>query len=329
MNTQSVLFCLRFDILNMNYTVPSEAFQVMKGNKPNRNWPRFGRISFKKVELKYREETPLALKGVSFDIDSQEKIGVIGRTGSGKSSLGAALFRLVELKRGTIMIDGINIASVGLQDLRSRISIIPQDPLLFIGTIRHNLDPFGKHSDAEIWAVLEKTRLKETIVSLEFKLSSPVIENGANFSVGERQLLCMARALLRNNKILFLDEATAGIDTETDLKIQDTLREEFKNCTMITVAHRLNTIMNCSRVMVMDNGSVVEFDSPEKLLQDSSSRFAKYHESPITKVWKFKIPYIQVNQIFSFKCLISLKFKSSVPITLECLKLSASENIAH
>ncbi|RXG53670.1 Multidrug resistance-associated protein 5 [Armadillidium vulgare] len=222
-------------------TVPSEAFQAIKGNKPNRNWPRFG---------------------------------VIGRTGSGKSSLGAALFRLVELKRGTIMIDGINIASVGLQDLRSRISIIPQDPLLFIGTIRNNLDPFGKHSDAEIWAVLEKTRLKETIASLEFKLSSPVIENGANFSVGERQLICMARALLRNNKILFLDEATAGIDTETDLKIQDTLREEFKNCTMITVAHRLNTIMNCSRVMVMDNGSVVEFDSPEKLLQDSSSRFA-------------------------------------------------------
>ncbi|XP_050718619.1 ATP-binding cassette sub-family C member 5-like isoform X19 [Eriocheir sinensis] len=253
----------------------SEAPPIIESNRPDASWPKHGRISFKKVQMKYRHDTPLVLKGITFHIDSMEKIGVVGRTGSGKSSLGTALFRLVELSAGYIRIDGIDISTVGLEDLRSRLSIIPQDPVLFIGTVRYNLDPFESHTDEEIWLALEQTYMKDRISTLELGLSSPVVENGENFSVGERQLLCMARVLLRNSKILFLDEATAAIDTETDNKIQQTLKNAFKQCTMITIAHRLNTVMSCSRIMVLDDGKVTEFDTPRTLLANPDSMFAK------------------------------------------------------
>uniref|UniRef100_H2U8P8 ATP-binding cassette sub-family C member 5 n=1 Tax=Takifugu rubripes TaxID=31033 RepID=H2U8P8_TAKRU len=223
---------------------------------PDPSWPQQGKITFRDVELRYHEDLPLVLKNLSFTVLPEETIGIVGRTGSGKSSLGVALFRLVELARGSIIIDGINIAQIGLDDLRSKVAIIPQEPVLFIGTLRSNLDPWDQYSDSQIWDALEKTHIKEMVSQLPHSLQAEVTENGENFSVGERQLLCVARALLRNSKILILDEATSAIDTETDRLLQDTLCCVFGSCTTLVIAHRLNTVMNCSRVMVLDNGQV-------------------------------------------------------------------------
>ncbi|XP_026185543.1 multidrug resistance-associated protein 5 isoform X6 [Mastacembelus armatus] len=236
-------------------------------------WPQQGKITFHDVEMRYRDNLPLVLKKLSFTILPEETIGIVGRTGSGKSSLGVALFRLVELSGGSIVIDGVNIAQIGLNDLRSRLAIIPQEPVLFIGTIRSNLDPWGHYSDSQIWEALEKTHIKEMVSQLPHALYSEVTENGENFSVGERQLLCVTRAVLRNSKILILDEATAAIDTETDRLIQETIRCAFGNCTTLIIAHRLNTVMNCSRIMFLENGQILEFDSPAALLADENSRF--------------------------------------------------------
>ncbi|KAM8848529.1 ATP-binding cassette sub-family C member 5 isoform 1-T1 [Synchiropus picturatus] len=240
---------------------------------PAPSWPLQGNITFQDVQMRYRDDLPLVLKNLSFTIPPEETVGIVGRTGSGKSSLGVALFRLVELAGGSITIDGINIAQIGLDDLRSKLAIIPQEPVLFIGTIRTNLDPWDQYSDAQVWEALEKTHMKEMVSTLPHSLHSEVTENGENFSVGERQLLCVARALLRNSKILLLDEATAAIDTETDRLIQETIRCELGSCTTLIIAHRLNTVMNCSRVMVLENGQILEFDSPAALLADESSRF--------------------------------------------------------
>ncbi|KAM7417317.1 hypothetical protein PAMA_017129 [Pampus argenteus] len=240
---------------------------------PAPSWPQEGKITFQDVEMRYRDDLPLVLKRLSFTILPEETIGIVGRTGSGKSSLGVALFRLFELTGGSIIIDGINISQIGLDDLRSKLAIIPQEPVLFIGTVRTNLDPWDQYSDSQIWEALEKTHIKEMVSQLPHSLHSEVTENGENFSVGERQLLCVARALLRNSKILILDEATAAIDTETDRLIQETIRCEFGSCTTLIIAHRLNTVMNCSRVIVLDNGQILEFDSPTALLRDENSRF--------------------------------------------------------
>ncbi|KAL3044579.1 multidrug resistance-associated protein 5 [Trematomus bernacchii] len=247
--------------------------QSPSADAPAPSWPQQGNITFQDVEMRYREDLPLVLKNLSFTIGPEETIGIVGRTGSGKSSLGVALFRLVELTGGSIIIDGINIAQIGLDDLRSKLAIIPQEPVLFIGTVRTNLDPWDQYSDSQIWEALEKTHIKEMISQLPHTLHSEVTENGENFSVGERQLLCVARALLRNSKVLILDEATAAIDTETDRLIQQTIRCAFGSCTTLIIAHRLNTVMSCSRVMVLDNGQILEFDSPTSLLADENSRF--------------------------------------------------------
>lgn len=255
-------------------TLESEApRQSPEAAQPAPSWPPEGKITFQDVEMCYRDDLPLVLKNLSFTILPEETIGIVGRTGSGKSSIGVALFRLVELTGGSIIIDGINVAQIGLDDLRSKLAIIPQEPVLFIGTIRSNLDPWDQYSDAEIWEALEKTHIKEMVSQLPHSLHSEVTENGENFSVGERQLLCVARALLRNSKILLLDEATAAIDTETDRLIQETIRTAFGSCTTLIIAHRLNTVMSCSRVMVMNNGQILEFDSPVALLADENSRF--------------------------------------------------------
>ncbi|XP_032485646.1 multidrug resistance-associated protein 5 isoform X3 [Phocoena sinus] len=254
-------------------TLSLEAPARIKNKSPSSDWPQEGEVTFENAEMRYQENLPLVLKKVSFTIKPKEKIGIVGRTGSGKSSLGMALFRLVELSGGCIKIDGVRISDIGLADLRSKLSIIPQEPVLFSGTVRSNLDPFNQYTEDQIWDALERTHMKECIAQLPLKLESEVMENGDNFSVGERQLLCIARALLRHCKILILDEATAAMDTETDLLIQETIREAFADCTMLTIAHRLHTVLGSDRIMVLAQGQVVEFDTPSVLLSNDSSRF--------------------------------------------------------
>ncbi|XP_048247431.1 ATP-binding cassette sub-family C member 5-like isoform X1 [Haliotis rufescens] len=246
---------------------------TVSDTEPPADWPADGRIVYNRVRMRYREGMPLALKGVTFSVEPQEKIGIVGRSGSGKSSLGVALFRLVEAASGTIVIDGIDISKVSHYNLRSKLAIIPQDPVLFVGTVRYNLDPFSEHAEVSLWDALKKCHVKDTIAGLDDKLDAMVVENGENFSVGERQLLCLARALLRHSKILMLDEATAAIDTETDTLVQTTIKETFSDCTMLIIAHRLNTVLSCDRIMVMEDGKVVEFDKPSALMSKSDSKF--------------------------------------------------------
>ncbi|CAK9781035.1 hypothetical protein CC85DRAFT_282605 [Cutaneotrichosporon oleaginosum] len=244
--------------------------------KPAATWPAQGEITFDQVVMKYRPELPDVLKGLTIHVKPAEKIGIVGRTGAGKSSIMAALFRMTELSSGSITIDGVNIATIGLDDLRSRISIIPQDPLLFSGTLRSNIDPFSRHSDAELYDALKRAHLipsttydasksGEASPVSRFNLDYIVEEEGNNLSVGERSLVSLARALVRDPKVLVLDEATASVDVETDSKIQDTIRREFGHKTLLCIAHRLRTILSYDRILVMSDGAVEEFDTPENL----------------------------------------------------------------
>ncbi|XP_018359852.1 PREDICTED: multidrug resistance-associated protein 1 isoform X1 [Trachymyrmex cornetzi] len=240
---------------------------------PSKEWPKHGRVDFKDFKVRYREGLDLVLNGLTFSVLGGEKIGIVGRTGAGKSSMTLALFRIIEAAQGKILIDDIDISKLGLHDLRSRLTIIPQDPVLFSGTLRMNLDPFDCYNDEEVWKALEHAHLKLFIENLPNGLLHEVTEGGENLSVGQRQLICLARALLRKTKVLILDEATAAVDLETDDLIQTTIRQEFKNCTVLTIAHRLNTILDSDRVIVLDKGLIVEYDSPEVLLSNPSSSF--------------------------------------------------------
>ncbi|XP_062521920.1 ATP-binding cassette sub-family C member 3-like isoform X2 [Corticium candelabrum] len=246
--------------------VATEAPSRVENNSLLHDWPTAGRICFNSYSVRYREGLDVVLNDINCCIEGCEKIGIVGRTGAGKSSLTMALFRILEAAGGSITIDGVDIATIGLEDLRSRITVIPQDPVLFSGTLRYNVDPFGQATDAEIWSCLARAHLRDFVESLGDGLSSEVAEGGDNLSVGQRQLVCLARALLRKSKILVLDEATAAVDLETDSLIQQTIREAFADCTVLTIAHRLNTIMDSDRVIVLDNGQIVEFDSPAVLL---------------------------------------------------------------
>lgn len=237
-------------------------------------WPHEGKIELVDYQSRYRAGLDLVLKGINLTISKEMKVGVCGRTGAGKSSLTLSLFRIIEPAQGQIVIDGKDVSDLGLHDLRSRLTIIPQDPVLFTGNVRFNLDPTEKCNDDAIWTALEHAHLKAHVETLEGGLDHEVTEGGSNFSVGQRQLLCLARALLRKTKILVLDEATAAIDMETDHLIQQTIRREFQDCTVITIAHRLNTIMDSDKIVVLSHGRVVEFDSPPVLLnrEDSALR---------------------------------------------------------
>ncbi|KAI5396775.1 ATP-binding cassette sub- C member 8, variant 4, partial [Lathyrus oleraceus] len=212
--------------------------------------------------------------GITCTFKEGSRVGVVGRTGSGKSTLISALFRLVEPSRGDILIDGLNICSMGLKDLRMKLSIIPQEPTLFKGSIRTNLDPLGLYSDDDIWKAIEKCQLKEPISKLPSLLDSSVSDEGGNWSLGQRQLFCLGRVLLKRNKILVLDEATASIDSATDAILQRVIREEFEECTVITVAHRVPTVIDSDMVMVLSYGKLMEYDEPSKLM-DTNSSFSK------------------------------------------------------
>ncbi|XP_028159464.1 probable multidrug resistance-associated protein lethal(2)03659 isoform X1 [Ostrinia furnacalis] len=234
--------------------------------KPPPSWPSAGRVEFKHVFLYYAPGEPPVLKDLCFEILPKEKVGIVGRTGAGKSSLINALFRLTTIE-GEIIIDGRETASMGLHELRSQVSIIPQEPVLFSGSMRHNLDPFDEYPDQVLWRALEEVELKEAVMELPAGLSSRISEGGGNFSVGQRQLVCLARAIVRRNRLLVLDEATANVDPQTDALIQTTIRNKFADCTVLTIAHRLHTVMDSDKVLVMDAGQMVEFDHPHNLLQ--------------------------------------------------------------
>ncbi|UNI21361.1 ATP-binding cassette glutathione S-conjugate transporter ycf1 [Purpureocillium takamizusanense] len=248
--------------------LPSEAPEIIPGKRPPVAWPAKGEVDFKNYSTRYREGLDLVLKNISLDIKSHEKIGVVGRTGAGKSSLTLALFRLIEPATGNIDIDDLDTSSIGLLDLRRRLAIIPQDAALFEGTVRDNLDPGHVHDDTELWSVLDHARLKDHIANMDGGLEAKINEGGSNLSQGQRQLVSLARAMLTPSNILVLDEATAAVDIETDAMLQATLRSPlFSNRTIITVAHRLNTILDSDRVVVLDKGEVAEFDTPAALFK--------------------------------------------------------------
>ncbi|KAL3231715.1 hypothetical protein RNJ44_00250 [Nakaseomyces bracarensis] len=303
--TQSLIWIVRSSVLIETNIVSveriveycninSEAPDIIEGKRVEQSWPSQGIIHFKNYSTTYRETLDPVLKNINLEIKSGEKIGVVGRTGAGKSTLSMALFRLLEPLQGTIIIDGVDITKIGLMDLRSHIAIIPQDAQAFEGTIRSNLDPFGDNSDSEIWKAVGLSHLKPHIESIMEELNKdasitgtntisspldiPIREGGGNLSVGQKQLLCLARALLNKSKVLVLDEATAAVDLETDKIIQETIRKEFADRTILTVAHRLDTVLDSDRIVVLDNGEVKEFGSPDELLEQKDSIFYKLCE---------------------------------------------------
>ncbi|XP_023241669.1 multidrug resistance-associated protein 4-like [Centruroides sculpturatus] len=259
-------------ILKYSKLKSEASYESLPEKRPPSDWPQTGVFHFDNVSLQYSEDKNIVLKNLTFRIGSGEKIGIVGRTGAGKSSIIASLFRMTE-PTGTITIDGIDTKEIGLRDLRSKISIIPQDPMLFTGPLRRNIDPFNEYSEETLWKVMEEVQLKEVISKLPGGLDTHLTEGGRNFSVGERQLICLARTILRHNKILVMDEATSNIDKRTDSCLQKIIRERFKSCTVLTIAHRLNTIIDSDRVLVLDTGKLQEFDSPYALLKNVNGIF--------------------------------------------------------
>ncbi|CAM8976319.1 unnamed protein product [Rhodiola kirilowii] len=258
----------------------SEAPLVVESCSPPPNWPDNGSICFKNLQIRYAEHLPPVLESISCTFPGKKKIGIVGRTGSGKSTLIHAIFRIVEPWEGTILIDGVDITRIGLHDLRSRLSIIPQDPTLFEGTVRGNLDPLEQYPEKEIWEViilqaLDKCQLGDIVRAKEGRLDSVVVENGENWSVGQRQLFCLGRALLKKSSILVLDEATASVDSATDGLIQMVINQEFRNRTVVTIAHRIHTVIDSDLVLVLSDGRIAEYDSPAKLLERDETFFSK------------------------------------------------------
>ncbi|EDW77876.2 uncharacterized protein Dwil_GK24718 [Drosophila willistoni] len=260
-------------VLEYRNLEPEGQFESTVEQQPPSSWPENGKLVAENLSLRYAPDpqSDYVLKSINFEIKPREKVGIVGRTGAGKSSLINALFRL-SYNEGAIRIDKRNTEEMGLHDLRSKISIIPQEPVLFSGTMRYNLDPFEQYDDAKLWQALEEVHLRKEVSDMPSGLQSMISEGGSNFSVGQRQLVCLARAILRENRILLMDEATANVDPQTDALIQSTIRRKFKDCTVLTIAHRLNTIMDSDKVMVLNAGQIVEFDSPYNLLTSSKSK---------------------------------------------------------
>lgn len=266
-------------------TIPQEESQrngdsILTQPSHFEHWPDRGAIEFKNVTMRYREND-LVLRGLTFKINGGSRVGVCGRTGAGKSSIMVALFRIVEIEGGAIYIDGRETGSIPLETLRSRLAIIPQDPVLFSGTIRFQLDPFEEYSDVEIWEALDQVYMSEAVKAMPGGLNASIAENGDNLSQGQRQLLCISRALLRRNKILIMDEATSAVDPHTDGSIQKLLRSSVlaSGCTVLTIAHRLQTIADYDFVLVMDKGVVAEYGPPSELLEDEESLFHRMYNS--------------------------------------------------
>jgi multidrug resistance-associated protein (MRP) len=256
----------------LEYTkVPIEPEDDEEPTDPN--WPARGQIIYDNFSARYRPELELVLDKFNLNVEPAEKVGLVGRTGAGKSSVTLALFRILEASEGRIVIDDVDISHISLRVLRSKLSIIPQEPIMFTGTIRQNIDPTNSYTDEEIWRSIDLAHLGDYIKTLPAGLEHKVSEGGSNFSVGQKQLFCLARTLLRRSKILVLDEATAAVDVETDNLIQRTIRKEFKESTVLTVAHRLETIQDYDRVVVMDNGRAIEQGKPSNLLKDRGSKF--------------------------------------------------------
>ncbi|KAJ2926067.1 hypothetical protein H1R20_g11028, partial [Candolleomyces eurysporus] len=263
----------------IHYTELPPEGDLQSPDDPPTSWPQNGEIQFKNVDLVYRPGLPLVLKNVSFSIRPREKVGIVGRTGAGKTSLLQALFRTVELSGGSIEIDGVDVRKVGLETLRTRLALVPQDNTLFMGTLRDNLDPHHLRTDAEILTALQRASLLpaqgivDQIAEDKFRLDASVTDEGSNFSAGEKQLLALCRALVRNSRVIILDEATSNVDVETDAKVQRTIQTEFADATLLCIAHRLNTIAYYDRVLVMDGGSVAEFDTVLNLFDREDSIF--------------------------------------------------------
>lgn len=270
-----------------------EAPAVIELRRPVPDWPQHGEIEFKDYSARYRPELDLVLKGINLDVKPREKIGIVGRTGAGKSSVTLALFRIIEAAGGEIDIDGVRTSGIGLADLRHRLLIIPQDSQVLEGTIRSNLDPTGEYSDADVWRALELCHLKAHVTKMHAAqggegdaLDAAVHESGSNLSIGQRQLMCLGRVLLKLShglNVLVLDEATAAVDVETDKILQETIRREFKDKTIITIAHRLNTIMDSDRIVVLEKGEVAEFDRPAALLEKDGLFHALAKEGGFTE----------------------------------------------
>jgi ABC-type multidrug transport system fused ATPase/permease subunit len=283
--------------------LPSEASPSAEpGREPPADWPAQGAVVFEDVVLRYRPDLNPALRGVSvggtqtgrggngavsrppapdprplsffqFSVAPREKVGIVGRTGSGKSSLIVALFRLTEVASGRILIDGVDLATVGLLDVRSRVAVVPQSPTLFSGTLRFNLDPYDRATDAAVWAALDVVGCRAAVAESPLGLYDRVTEGGDNFSVGFRQLLCVARAILRSPRVLIADEATASVDGETDAAVQKALRTSFKDATVLTVAHRIGTVLDSDKVLVMDAGRVAEYGAVPDLMATPGGLF--------------------------------------------------------
>ncbi|XP_064481372.1 multidrug resistance-associated protein 1-like [Ornithodoros turicata] len=253
--------------------LPEEAPWTIDETRPPDDWPSLGAVEYLNFSISYRKDLEPVLRAINFAACSGQKIGLVGRTGAGKSTFALSLFRIIEATSGRISVDNVDISEIGLHDLRSKMTIIPQDPVLFAGTLRWNLDPCEENTDEELWTALEQSHLKDFVAEQEAGLEYEITEGGDNLSAGQRQLVCLTRALLRKSKVLVLDEATACVDLATDHLVKETLQNQFKDTTVITIAHRLHTVMDCDRIVVLAAGAILEQGSPQELLQDQGSSF--------------------------------------------------------